>query len=330
MKRSNAVPAGPDLSVSLIIPTYNRPAYVMDALRSVRTQTVPSTQYESLVVDTGPAAEARSPVDALDKSELPIVRYVREPDVGLHNGRHAGAREASGDILVYVDDDVLVHPGWLAAMLAPFADSRVACVGGTVLPKWEEISPPYWLSDLDRSYLSLLDLGDRPLTLNWPQTIHGCNMAIRRSVLYDVGGFNPDGFGDPRLIWLRGDGEVGLLKKMFRAGYKIVYAPDAWVFHRIPASRLTPEHFYWRAFIEGISDSYSRIRQSPSRAGMLLHGGQCFLESVRCFSDSVKSRDDRIKVRCRAWYWYGRGQHQLRAAVNIALYRHVLQPTYLH
>lgn len=329
MNSSNRVRATPDVTVSLIIPTYNRPLYAMDALRSVRTQTLTPTQYETLIVDNGPAAEAKSPFDALDKSELPIVRYVREPDVGLHNGRHAGARQASGEILVYVDDDIIVHPGWLAAMLAPFADSQVACVGGRVLPRWEEIGPPDWWSNLDSSYLSLLDLGDRQLNLKWPQVIHGCNMAIRRSVLYEVGGFNPDGIGDPGLIWRRGDGEIGLLKKVFGAGYKVVYVPEAWVFHRVPASRLKPEYFYWRAFIEGISDSYVRIRQSPSRARMLLHGVRSLFECARHFSTSVKRGGGQIKARCDAWYWYGRGQHQLRAVLDNALYRHVLQPTYL-
>ncbi len=255
MKLSNAPEVHDHLLVSVIIPTYNRPTYLKDALLSLLTQNFDGERYEVLVVDNGPAAEARAPLEAVTKSALPVVRYIRESTIGLHNGRHTGAREARGQVLAYVDDDVIVHPEWLKALVEPFADTQVGCVGGKVLPKWEDVNPPDWWSRIDDSYLSLLDLGDRQLTLSWPRTIHGCNMAIRRPVLYQVGGFNPDAIGDPRLIWLRGDGETGLLKKIYSAGYKVVYEPGAWLYHRIPASRLTPEYFFSRAFIQGISDS---------------------------------------------------------------------------
>jgi glycosyltransferase involved in cell wall biosynthesis/predicted O-methyltransferase YrrM len=318
----------PALRASVIIPTYNRPAYLKDTTQSIQTQDFENEQYEILVVDNGPAAEAKSIVDEVNQNGLHPVQYVREPRVGLHNARHAGAREARGEILVYVDDDVVVHPNWLTAIVSPFADPKVACVGGKVIPKWE-VQPPNWWSQVPDSYLSLLDLGEESKELHWPEGAYGCNMAVRRSALYEVGGFNPDGMGDRQLIWFRGDGETGLHRKIYDAGYKVIYNPQAWLYHCIPASRLTPQYFHWRAFIQGISDSYTHIRQKAlGKKKMLRHATGCFLRAIRCCLTSI-SDSDRSQIRMNAWYWYGRGQHQLRAIVNHNLYKHILQDTYL-
>ncbi len=316
------------LRASVIIPTYSRLSYLKDAIQSIQIQDFANEQYEILVVDNGPSAEAKSIVDEVNQNGSHPVRYVRESQVGLHNARHAGAREAKGEILVYVDDDVIVHPDWLTAMIAPFADPQVACVGGKVIPRWEEVKPPNWELQFPPGYLSLLDMGEEPKELHWPEGAYGCNMAVRRSVLYEVGGFNPDGMGDRRLIWLRGDGETGLHKKIFDAGYRVIYTPHGWLYHRIPASRLTSTYFHWRAFIQGISDSYTHVRQYPSKRRMLRHGAGCFLRALRCYIRSVGSRYNE-QTRRDAWYWYGRGQHQIRTALSGTLYQHVLQDTYL-
>ena len=164
-----------------------------------------------------------------------------------------------GEILIYVDDDIRACDGWLEHICQPFADENVAVVGGKVLPEWE-IEPPEWMKMIHPGYLSLLDLGDDPRKLNWPEQVYGCNLAIRRSVLFDVGGFNPDSFADQHLRWYRGDGETGLLKKVFAAGYDVCYQPSACVFHRIPKSRLTTEYFLMRASNHAVGDGFSNRR----------------------------------------------------------------------
>jgi glycosyltransferase involved in cell wall biosynthesis/SAM-dependent methyltransferase/predicted O-methyltransferase YrrM len=315
------------ISASVIVPTYDRPRYLKEALVSLLQQDFPSAKYEIIAVDNQPTGEAHKIVQELEQDQKRSIRYVEEPKVGLHHARHAGAREARGEILIYVDDDVVVHPHWLSAMVATFAHPHVACVGGKTIPKWETVEPPNWLS-WSPGGLSLLDLGEESKELSWPEEVYGCNMAVRRSVLYEVGGFNPDGMGDRRLIWLRGDGETGLQQKIYDAGYKVIYNPQAWLYHCIPASRLTPEYFRWRSFIHGISASYTRIRQYPSRWRMLLHAVGCFLRVLRCYVRSIREPIGG-SARRRGWYWYGRGQHQIRVALSPELYRHVMQDTYL-
>jgi len=298
-----------------------------EALISLLKQDFPTEQCEIIVVDNKPTGEVYQTVQEIEKKHRHPIRYVQEPKVGLHNARHAGAREARGEILIYIDDDVVTQPNWLSALLDPFSDPQVGCVGGKVIPKWEA-EPPEWIEQFPQWHLSLLDYGDERKELAG-EVVHGCNMAVRRSVLYEVGGFNPDAMGDRRLIWLRGNGEGGLQEKIYESGYKVIYEPRAWVYHRIPESRLRPEYFFWRAFNNGIGHSYKRIRQCPSRRKMLRHAVRCFLQAIRCYLSSLRHSDNKLKVKADAWYWYGQGQHQLRVTLSRKLYTYVLRDTYL-
>ena len=317
--------------LSIIIPAHNRAEYLRDAVLSVCQQTMPPEQYEVIVVDNRSTDQTRQVAETL-VSQHSMVRYIYESRLGLHNARHAGASEARGEILVYVDEDVIVPPGWLQAMFKPYEDSLVACVGGKILPQWE-VEPPVWLDQFGRNggiNLSMLDLGDDTSELAWPQTVYGCNLSMRKRVLYEIGGFNPDAMGDHRLIWLRGDGETGLHEKIYHAGYKVIYEPRAWLYHRVPASRLEPDYFFWRAFIQGISDSYSHMRKTRlSVVQLLYHSGGCLIGAVRAYATSVGVLQRRIYWRSKAWYWYGRAQHQLRLSLSQSLRHHVLQESYL-
>jgi glycosyltransferase involved in cell wall biosynthesis len=320
-----------DVFASVIIPTCNRAAYLQDIMRCVSRQTIPGDQYEIIVVDNGSTDDTyqiMAPIVEQDRT----VHYLQESRIGLHNARHAGARVARSEVLVYVDDDVIMQPEWLKAILKPFEDPLVAVVGGKILPKWEA-EPPAWLDQFGRNggvNLSVLDLGDETLELAWPQTVYGCNMSVRKSVLFEIGGFNPDAIGDYRLIWLRGDGETGLHQKIYDAGYRVIYEPRAWLYHRVPASRLEQGYFFWRAFIQGISDSYTHMRTNRSSAiQLLLHAGSCIVRAAQAYTSSLRLADRRIYWRAKSWYWYGRCKHQLRLASSQSLRNYVLQERYL-
>lgn len=321
-------PGQTTIVASVIVPTYGRPSYLRDSLASLLVQDFPSASYEIIVVDNKPTGEIRKIIQELPQDQRRFTRYVEEKQVGLHNARHAGAREAHGEILVYVDDDVIVQPKWLASIIQPFSDPQVACAGGKVIPKWEA-EPPDWWSGLSNTYLSLLDLGEETKELHWPEGVYGCNMAVRRSVLFEVGGFNPDVIADTRAQWLRGDGETGLHKKIFDAGYKVIYLPQSWLYHCIPPARLKPEYFYGRAFSQGISDSYALIRKNPSKKKIVRQTIGCFLRGGLNYLRSILQEGQSIQKRVDAWYWCGKGQHQLRVVLSRKLYRHVLRDNYL-
>jgi glucosyl-dolichyl phosphate glucuronosyltransferase len=321
------------VKASVIVPTFGqRPGYLLDALVSVLHQKFPRKDYEVVVVDNSPNGAALPIVEQARTQTGNEIRYVQEPQLGLLYARHAGAKAAHGDVLVFIDDDVITQPEWLGALVEAFKNPDVACTGGKALPQWEK-TPPDWYDQFEPGYLSLLDLGEETLDLKYPVCVWGCNMAVRKSALFETGGFNPDGIGDRKRIWFRGDGECGLQEKITNSGLRIIYEPDAWLIHRIPASRLTPEHFYWRFFIQGIQESFVEARRIQNRRffALRLIGGAFYslYRAARNFVGSAVHPDHRIRSLAEAWSWYGKAQHQLRTAVSPSLRKHVLRPSYL-
>jgi GT2 family glycosyltransferase len=229
---------------------------------------LPPGSFEILIVDNGSSDNSRGETESVMR-EMPqhCIRYLLEPEPGLLSGRHRGALESDGEILVFLDDDIEATPSYLHAILDAFREPAVQLVGGPNLPNYES-EPPAWVESFWSTtpyggrmcgFLSLLDLGGNTIEIH-PNYIWGLNFAIRRRALFDLGGFHPDCVPDA-LQHFQGDGETGLTTKAFAQGYKAVFTPEAMVYHFISASRMTPEYFERRAYYQGVCDSYSRIRR---------------------------------------------------------------------
>ncbi|NLI80862.1 MAG: glycosyltransferase family 2 protein [Deltaproteobacteria bacterium] len=319
------------MEASVIIPTFRRTAFLLDTLASVGNQALSGDRYEVIIVDNAPDATPELQV-LQNEGAMPPIRYMHEPLNGLHNARHAGARHARGEILVYVDDDVLCPFSWLGEMLAPYTQSDVALVAGKVVLR-HEVEPPPWLGQFS-GILSALDRGDTAHRVEPYGSPVGCNMSIRKSVLFSVGGFNPDGFGDPSLLHLRGDGECGLARKVHDAGWTVWYAPEAWLEHRVPSGRMTREYIEWRSAIGGIEAAYADLRyHRRSTLGLLtraLFFASCSL-AHRVWAE-IFSRDSSNRMRSIALakrYQYQSIQ-RWRQAASENLRRETFRSDYLH
>jgi glycosyltransferase involved in cell wall biosynthesis len=252
-----------DMGVSLIIPTYNRADDLVRALRSLRQQTL--KDFEVIVVDNAPDKGLQDAVEDYKYSTPYKVTYVPEPRLGLHHARHAGARLANGDILVFTDDDATFAPGWLKAYWDAFRRNPVmAAAGGPVRPVWET-PPPQWLLRLVRMsprfpILSLME-PYHEFRLDEKGYFFGVNMVIRRNILFELGGFNPELIGNKTV----GDGESGLNRKLRERGHLIGYVPDAVVYHHIPEHRMTPDYLRKWAWHLGGAKMYERLQgKKPS------------------------------------------------------------------
>jgi glycosyltransferase involved in cell wall biosynthesis len=254
-------------SISVIIPTCNRAASIERTLHSLVVLQNPGCPFEIIVVDNGSTDTTRQTVE-LFRHRLADLKYIYEPNTGLHNGRHRGAFEAKGQILCYLDDDVKVDPGWLCAIRETFETTDAVIVGGKILPEYEQ-TPPDWVKQFiqpvgDYGYsigqLTLIDLGEQIREID-PIYVWGANFSIRKDTLFECGGFHPDSM-PKELIYLRGDGETGLSLAIREKGYKAVYHPAALVRHCISKDRLTRQYFDTRMFNQGISDSFTEIRRS--------------------------------------------------------------------
>jgi glycosyltransferase involved in cell wall biosynthesis len=260
-----------EVVLTITIPTRNRADFLSKALQSLLTQTYDQQHFEILVVDNGSTDNTKAIVEQFSDQFLNL-RYFFDPTPGLHVGRHRGLAEAQGEILVYADDDIRATPTWLEAISENFTDSSVAMVGGNNYPDFK-VTPPDWLEQLWQKSslggqaipsLSVLSLPEGRREFS-PYLVWGCNFAIRKQVLLDAGGFHPDGMPQ-ELIRFRGDGETYVSKFVVDNGLKCIFDSRASVYHAVTPERMTVEYFRRRAYNQGVSDSYTQLRNGDSEA----------------------------------------------------------------
>jgi glycosyltransferase involved in cell wall biosynthesis len=254
------------VDLSIIISTVDRERMLANALDSVAKSIWTPEAAEVIIVDNGSSDRTAQVCKDIAK-QFPRIhwRYFYDDMPGLLTGRHRGAKEAKGEILAYVDDDVLLTPAWLEALQKAFSDPNVVLVGGPSTPAFET-NPPSWLEGFWTEFeggcrcecLSLIQCGDTIKPID-PVYIWGLNFSIRKKTFEDYGGFHPDLIPDT-LQRYQGDGESGLAYKIQAAGFVGLYHPAAAVKHVIPAYRLTPVSFARRGFYQGVCDSFTRIR----------------------------------------------------------------------
>jgi glucosyl-dolichyl phosphate glucuronosyltransferase len=275
--------------ISVIIPTFNRCNQLRIALKSILNQNYHVQDFEILIVDNASTDKTKQITEAaIAAYSSHHVYYIYEPEPGLLSGRHRGALEAKGEILIFIDDDVEADTEWLKAIYESFSDPTIHLVGGRNLPKYE-VEPPPWLEWFwsDHPYgkvcghLSLLDFGDQAREIN-ANYVWGLNFAIRNNILFELGGFHPDCV-PKHLQHFQGDGETGLTRKANKRGFRAIYQPKALVHHYVPQERMTYEYFEKRYFFQGVCDSYTNIRETKTvlKPNSLINQIKASLQSLK-------------------------------------------------
>ena len=228
--RPAPAPASP--SVTFGVCTRDRPAGLDRLLDSLAPLLVTEElKFEVLVVDNASVGDRTREVAVAHGA-----RYVREPRLGLDFARNRAAGEATGDWLVFFDDDVVVDPGWLAAFRAMLAEHPDAsAVTGSVVPLALD-TPAQVLFEqrggFRTSFVRTRFQGTAPTDLAYPacgaEFGTGANMAIRKDVLAALGGFDEAlDTGPP----LPGGGDLDMFVRVVRAGLVLVFEPSCLVFH---------------------------------------------------------------------------------------------------
>jgi O-antigen biosynthesis protein len=221
--------------VTVAVCTRDRPADLRRCLEALLRLDWPAL--DLLVVDNAPATDASC---RLVEESFPAVRYVREPRPGLNWARNRAIVEARGDIIAYADDDVVVDPDWVRAVVAVFADDPDAvAVTGLVAPCELETEAQAAFEDhrgfhtgFSRTWNRVdLEAGERVALAQGAvgEFGNGANMAYRRRFFTQTGGFDPAlDVGTPTL----GGGDLEMFFRVLKAGHTLVREPRAVVFHR--------------------------------------------------------------------------------------------------
>jgi len=242
-----------NLRASVVICTYNRQGDTRRTLESFRQiSNPPASAWELILVDNNSSDNTREVV-AQFQSALPL-RYCFEKEPGKSRALNHGIEIAQGTLIVVTDDDVNVTSNWLESyILAAERHPEVSFFGGRVLPHWAR-NPPRWVSENVR-WLRInphVDEGEEEILLEpgTPPYFIGANMAFRRAV-FDSGVRFGEHLG-PRPDSPGGGDEIDVERRLLARGEKGLYVPDAVVYHRHPANRMTEDYLrkYYEA--EGI------------------------------------------------------------------------------
>ena len=232
------------MKISVILCTYNRSQSLLGALDSVAAQTLPeSVEWEVLVVDNNSTDRTREVVEDFCGRHPRHFRYLFEPQQGLCYARNAGLRQAQGDVVAFVDDDVTVDPNWLYNLTAPLASGEWAGSGGMTVPAQTVALPGWLVRDGPDNMLGALcahfDLGDQPRELDRPP--YGTNMAFRRQMFEQYGEFRTDLDRCGGDTISNGDTEFG--RRLMKAGERLRYEPSAIVYHPVREDRVKKDYF---------------------------------------------------------------------------------------
>lgn len=259
------------IKYSIIICSYNRCQFLIETIESVLSVLKNRIDFEILIIDNN-SPDATSSLKQRYSSN-PKVRYFLETKQGLSHARNRGVKEAGGEILVYLDDDIELVDDYFDICDEIFLDESISISGGKVLPFKTEI--PDWLPHKYFFLVSIYDMGNSPKFVRY---IMGGNFAIRRNVAVKIGFYNV-ALGRSGKI-LAGGEEIDYQNRASTMGYKMYYHPKQNILHKIN-DKLNENYVLTYSKELGkseriIDESYSKLRvikkTIKSYSAILIHG----------------------------------------------------------
>lgn len=212
------------MKVSVLIPTYRRKFYLLHTLSCFENQT--ASPFEIIIID---ASEHEY---ALKNSELELfttnINYIRWPEIGnVSRQRNEAIKRSSGDIILFVDDDVDFNKTFIANHIAVYKNLPVDAISGVVENRYYAFgaAPSNKFAILLNPHAPNL----QPCNcIETTQVICTANFSIKRNVLIKMGGFDENIFG------VMDDVEFGV--RLFRKGFTCIHHPQPRVYHYMAKS----------------------------------------------------------------------------------------------
>jgi glycosyltransferase involved in cell wall biosynthesis len=176
--------------VSVVIPTLNRAKTLSTTIDRIEHQTVGRDLYDVLVVDNNSSDDTQSVINQKART-FPNIRAFKQLKPGAAATRNVGIRESTGEIVLFIDDDIFAEPDLVENHLKYHKENRDASIIGTVVSQWAESTDPFLRYLRDRGIFNPYSIArNRPMDFSY---YHTGNVSTSRKFLREVGGFN-EGF----------------------------------------------------------------------------------------------------------------------------------------
>ncbi len=279
---ANVLGSEPLISVIITSYTLRRLPDALESISSLSRQT--HRRIEIIFVPEGPA-ELKDRVEAFAR-ERGIVNLrivLNQGPRGLSYARNVGVGEARGDIIAFVDDDIVAANDWAERIVETFiAWPEAIGLTGQALPVWCGEKVNWFPPELDWVLGSTQFTGWRELRV--VRNAFGMNMAFRREAFRyarfsesHVGGNQGDPSGIKR--GLLGDDTQFSLDLLVRTGRPILFAPNVTVYNKVHPYRLRPEFVRRRAFWEGYTKA-TLVRNHRAGSPMKLSNEAALLKRI--------------------------------------------------
>ncbi|OGL42151.1 MAG: hypothetical protein A2043_11535 [Candidatus Schekmanbacteria bacterium GWA2_38_9] len=216
------IPPMDNFSVTVAIPCFNGEKYLSDNIVSILKQS--RKPDEILVVDDG-STDCSAEI-AGNFQEVKLIRHLS--NLGLAESRNTALKNASGNIIVYLDADIIAHPKLLESLLSQYSSDDIAGVGGRgIESKWGMggFSRKNEANNIYNQWRSLhASQGFGEKFIDGVSMLWGLCSSYRIEVLRIIGGFDK--------IYKTNGEDVDIGIKINNLGLKLVYTPDAIVYHR--------------------------------------------------------------------------------------------------
>ena len=246
------------LTITVIIPTKNRCELIRELLDSLENLRGLTRIQPNIIVGDNASADSTPKIVEMRKTSFPtelILLNVSSP--GKSAVLNQAIRRSTGEVLAFLDDDVVVDSSWLEEIENFFQSNRAHCVGQGRIRTGLGDPPDPEIRRLLQRYRTIPelefsnDIGDL-------HSLNGANIAIRRTVFDRVGYFDerlgPGASGTSE--------DVELAQRIRKADMKIAYMNRAIVYHRVDRERLTEKYFKQTHWRQGASRFLMKKRSS--------------------------------------------------------------------
>jgi glucosyl-dolichyl phosphate glucuronosyltransferase len=236
-----------DLLLTVIICTYNRAKRLADCLESIVKQQATSVTFEVIVVDNN-SKDSTKELVAQFNNKIPDLMYVFEGNQGLSYARNRGSGEAKAAYLVYLDDDAIAPPDYLANIARVIKEYSPDILGGPVYPYYNTPKPRWFKDEYEiRKYVEKSGFSSTA-------SVSGGNFTIKKALLEKLGGFDVTlgmiggklGLGEERKVLEQYRASTPLLEQ------KVYYALECNITHHVPPEKMTLRYIVKRSYLAGV------------------------------------------------------------------------------